>query len=171
MKLANVKAVRLEQGFPLYPRNSIISRYGTREQVPDKDKKIIVGLGCSHTWGHGLENKDSWPLQLQDLIDSKYQVLNMGRCSFGLKLLIDWYTFFADELNPFMCIFQIPDFMRQPIMKQFEDRRELYDYERQIEVYEWWLCSDYLKSLMPDEIFLNGARGRQTTGQNISLDY
>ena len=126
MKLENIKAVRLEHGFPVYPKNSIISRYGTREQVPDKNKKIIIGLGCSHTWGHGLENKDSWPLQLQNIIDNKYQVLNMGRCSFGLKLLIDWYTFFADELKPFMCIFQIPDFMRQPIIKQFENRRELF---------------------------------------------
>lgn len=47
---------------------------------------------------------------------------------------------------------------------------DLEDYQHNTEVYEWWLCSDLLKGLMPNEIFLNGAWGRQTTGQNISLD-
>ena len=40
------------------------------------------------------------------------------------------------------------------------------------EVFEWWLISDPLNYRLEkqEEIFLNGAWGRQSTGQSISLD-
>jgi len=47
------------------------------------------------------------------------------------------------------------------------------DFRTPIEVYEWWLISDPLKYRLEkqEQIFLNGAWGRQTTGQSIKLDY
>lgn len=45
--------------------------------------------------------------------------------------------------------------------------------ECEAEVYEWWIIQNPLKYRLEEqeEIFLNGAWGRQTTGQSISLDY
>lgn len=45
--------------------------------------------------------------------------------------------------------------------------------DAQSEVYEWWIIQDPLKYRLEKqgEIFLNGAWGRQGTGQSISLDY
>ncbi len=45
--------------------------------------------------------------------------------------------------------------------------------ETNAEVLEWWLISDPLKYRLEQEgeIFLNGAWGRCTSGQSISLDY
>ena len=53
-----------------------------------------------------------------------------------------------------------------------EELFNIYDIP-QSEVYEWWLISDPLKYRLEQlgEIFLNGAWGRCTTGQSISLDY
>jgi len=44
--------------------------------------------------------------------------------------------------------------------------------EAEAEVYEWWLLSDPLKYRLEEmgEIFLNGAYGRQGTGQSLSMD-
>jgi hypothetical protein len=44
--------------------------------------------------------------------------------------------------------------------------------EAEGEVYEWWIIDDRLSVQLEDqgEIMLNGAWGRQTTGQHISLD-
>lgn len=46
-------------------------------------------------------------------------------------------------------------------------------YAHQIEVYEWWIISDplYYWLTKQGEIIINGAWGRCTTGQSISLDY
>jgi hypothetical protein len=62
--------------------------------------------------------------------------------------------------------------LRDMIEKEpFLNDLDVYDYEHENEIYEWWLCSDYLRGLMSDEVFCNGAWGRQSTGQHMSLDY
>lgn len=49
---------------------------------------------------------------------------------------------------------------------------EIYEDSTDAEIYEWWFISDPLKYRLEQqgEIFLNEYWGRQTTGQNISLD-
>lgn len=46
-------------------------------------------------------------------------------------------------------------------------------YEVEFEIYEWWIISDPLKYRLEEQgqTILNGAWGRCTTGQHISLDY
>jgi hypothetical protein len=105
-------------GFPTKDLDSI-NEFGTRSQIPDKNAKKIVCLGCSHTYGKGLEQEDTWPYKLGENIQMNkkehYQVLNMGRRSYGSKILIDWYDFFVDKnYKPHMCIFQLPNYFRQP---------------------------------------------------------
>lgn len=52
------------------------------------------------------------------------------------------------------------------------DKFDIYEDSTDGEVYEWWLLSNPLQYQLEQqyEIFLNGAWGRQGTGQRISLD-
>lgn len=61
---------------------------------------------------------------------------------------------------------------KEELKKMFEDLDEDLNNANG-EVFEWWLIADPLKYQLEqqEEIFLNGAWGRQTTGQHISLDY
>ena len=58
------------------------------------------------------------------------------------------------------------------LKEYLEDTNQIEEYERNIEIYEWWIIEDPLKYRLEEEreIFLNGAWGRQTTGQRIILD-
>jgi hypothetical protein len=57
-------------------------------------------------------------------------------------------------------------------LKEMFEKFEIDLSEAEAEVYEWWIISDPLKYRLEQrgEIFLNGAWGRCTTGQSISLD-
>lgn len=70
------------------------------------------------------------------------------------------------------------DYTNEEIEEEFENESGLYETAKQelqdeTEVYEWWLVNDSLSYRLKQlgEIFLNGAWGRQTTGQSISLDH
>lgn len=102
-----------------FPNKNIpIPTYGNRENIaPDLTKKIVICLGCSHTFGGWEEgvmpDNETWPAQLQTLLGDEYQVLNMGRCAYGLGLNIAWYFHFV-KYKPYLCIMQLPQFFRQP---------------------------------------------------------
>lgn len=57
-------------------------------------------------------------------------------------------------------------------LKEICEKLDIYEDSTDGEIYEWWLISDPLANELEKqgEIFLNGAWGRQTTGQSISLD-
>lgn len=61
---------------------------------------------------------------------------------------------------------------KEELQQMFQDL-EIDSSNAEGEVYEWWLISDPLKYRLEQqgEIFLNGAWGRQGTGQSITLDY
>lgn len=64
------------------------------------------------------------------------------------------------------------DLEKDEIKEVFENLG--YDsYDVEAEVYEWWIISDPLAYRLEQQgqIMLNGAWGRQCTGQHISLDY
>lgn len=94
---------------------------GTRSALPDPTKKLIVCCGCSYTYGHGVSVEDSYPFQLNQLLGPEFQVLNMGRSGYGLKLCIDWYLRYGAPLRPSLGIIQVPDFFRQPFPEVHED--------------------------------------------------
>ena len=106
------KQVVYVDGFPTITPDEM-NRHGTRFQTPDTGKKIVVCTGCSHTFGM-TGPKKSWPFFLGKHMGKGYQVLNMARRNYSLKLNVDWYNFYARKLKPHMCIMQIPNFTRQP---------------------------------------------------------
>lgn len=89
------------------------------------------------------------------------------------------------NLNLPFCIFDfdeekesIEEFLNnlddEDILKTFENLNYIsIDTDVYKEVYEWWLVSDPLAYRLEKqgEVFLNGAWGRCTTGQSVSLDY
>lgn len=59
------------------------------------------------------------------------------------------------------------------LINSYLNHIDIDEFNREIEVYEWWIIQDPLKYRLEQQgqIFLNGAWGRRTTGQSISLDY
>ena len=94
-----------------------LTDYGTRHYEPSDKKKNVFCLGCSMTWGSEVEYNESYPFILNKLINCQkddYQVLNIGFPGAGLKYSIEWFKFLLNDTNPYMCILQVPDFLRQP---------------------------------------------------------
>ncbi len=113
-----------------FPRRGIpIPASGTRDNLPPAPgKRTIVCIGCSHTYGRTW-TAFTWPSLLQALLPRRdFQVLNMGRRNYGLKLNIDWYHEFAARLAPEKCILQVPLFTRQPLPGHQDDDPEHFTH-------------------------------------------
>jgi hypothetical protein len=66
------------QDNPGYSVNS--SGYRCPEWLPLPDgKKNVVVLGCSHTFGEGLDDGDVWVDQLYSLVDQRLRFWNLGQ--------------------------------------------------------------------------------------------
>jgi len=63
----------------------------------------------------------------------------------------------------------------QDLKDYVDDYKVLSDYERTKEIYQWFIIgSDFqywVEKVDSEQVFLNGAWGRQCAGQSISLDY
>ncbi len=46
-------------------------------------KTAVVLLGCSFTFGHGLNDKDTMPWKLGEILGDEYQVYNLGYSGYG----------------------------------------------------------------------------------------
>jgi hypothetical protein len=73
--------------------------------------KIIVCVGCSWTYGHGLTPEQTYPAHLQDLLKD-YTVINAGHCGSDIGHSIFSAIRLIEEYNPCMVIFQLTTFDR-----------------------------------------------------------
>ncbi|MBI2581549.1 hypothetical protein HYV87_00275 [Candidatus Woesearchaeota archaeon] len=83
---------------------------GIRGDITKEKRKIILAAGCSFTEGAGLTDPETFPGQLQKLVDSKkYGVINAGMGGYGLfqieKLVEDLLKY-----NPAIVVVQLLDF-------------------------------------------------------------
>jgi len=95
---------------------------------PDFSKKRIVCIGCSCTWGHGIEQNETWPHYLEKLLGRDYQCLNMSKCGDGLGEIIPRYKRYDDFIEPKICIVQPPSFVRQPFPGIQEESEKTFSY-------------------------------------------
>jgi hypothetical protein len=72
---------------------------------------VILCVGCSWTYGHGLKNQDTYPAILQDKLKT-YKVINAGHCGSDLNYAIFSAVRLIKEFNPRYVIFQITSFDR-----------------------------------------------------------
>lgn len=72
---------------------------------------IILCVGCSWTYGHGLENQDTYPAILQDKLKT-YKVINAGHCGADINYAIFSAVRLIDKFKPKYVIFQITSFDR-----------------------------------------------------------
>lgn len=75
---------------------------------------VIICVGCSWTYGHGLENKDTYPAILQDKL-KKYKVINAGHCGADINYSIFSAVRLIKEFKPRFVIFQITSFDRMTL--------------------------------------------------------
>jgi len=88
-----------ELGFALRPNASATHRRpglfdvrysigpdGCRTNSPGTDDSattIVLALGCSQTFGHGVQDAEAWPAQLQRLLGTGTRVINAGVPAYG----------------------------------------------------------------------------------------
>jgi len=74
----------------------------------------IICVGCSWTYGHGLENQDTFPAVLQDELKT-YKVINAGHCGSDINYSIFSAIRLIKEFNPKIVIFQLTSFDRMTL--------------------------------------------------------
>jgi len=64
-----------------------INKHGCRSKNFDeiKDKEVIIGIGCSITYGTGLHQHQTWIHQLADKMDCEYINLSVPGCSTNIS--------------------------------------------------------------------------------------
>jgi hypothetical protein len=67
---------------------------------------VIISLGCSWTYGHGLESNETYSAHLQKLYPN-YKFVNGGHCGADIDYAIFSGTKLIEEYNPKFVIFQI----------------------------------------------------------------
>jgi hypothetical protein len=68
--------------------------------------KIILCVGCSWTYGHGLPADQTYPAHLQNAL-SEYTVINAGHCGADINYAIFSAVRLIEEYNPCLVIFQL----------------------------------------------------------------
>jgi len=80
----------------------VINKEGVRaDREYGFERKRILAIGCSFTFGHGVLRKEAWPQQLEDKLRSNgfdYDVINSGVCAYGLD---QTYLFFLEKQKIF----------------------------------------------------------------------
>jgi hypothetical protein len=69
-------------------------------------KKTIVCVGCSWTYGYGVEADQTYPAHLQNIL-SDYTVINAGHCGVDIDYAIFSAVRLIEEYNPCFVIFQM----------------------------------------------------------------
>ena len=85
----------------------------------DKYERNIVFLGCSLTYGQGVENQDTYPSKVQQLSDNKWNCLNFGIRGGSVDLAYIIYNKVIKELDIDCVVIQWPSFYRRAY---FEDK-------------------------------------------------
>jgi len=79
----------------------------------EKYDKNIAFFGCSLTYGHGVENNETYPHQVHKKSGGKYNCLNFGVCGGSLDLMSKIYNKVMKELDIDLVIIQWPDLYRR----------------------------------------------------------
>ena len=92
----------------------------------DEDKKNydIVCLGCSCTYGMGLENNQTWPYILGQKTNS--QVANLGVIGAGIDSILKQYFFFKRNMTAKQIYILLPNIYRKRIKFYFGDTPSEY---------------------------------------------
>jgi hypothetical protein len=80
------------------------------------NKKHIVFTGCSNTWGMGLKQEETWPLQVYNKIKENEDIsgyYNLGIPGTGIpSQVINLFKYFKTYGNPDVIFYNMPDLLR-----------------------------------------------------------
>jgi len=116
---------------------------GIRGDIETEKRNIILALGCSFTEGNAFINSETYPGQLQKLVDSnETAVINGGIAGYGI-FQIENLLRTLTKYKPKIVIIQLPDLRRIPFNSQnlIEGKKEFIFYQRlkRISVLLWYL--------------------------------
>ena len=98
----------------------VISTYseGIRGNITQENRQIVLNIGCSFTEGVAFKDEETYPGNLQTLLnhkyDKKYGVINAGIGGYG-PFQMDYLLKKLVVYNPKVVIVQLVDFMRVPL--------------------------------------------------------
>jgi hypothetical protein len=103
-----------------------INSDGFRGEELSKDlgKERILMLGCSNTFGHALSDQETFPFQLQQMLGSKYEVINGGSPGWGLFQHLERFKRIVSVYNPKVVVLTLITHspFRQPFKKEAEKK-------------------------------------------------
>ncbi len=128
---------------------------GIRSKFPSSDKNIILSVGCSYTEGIGLKDSQTYPSQIQNLIDldennskmtkndsKEFVTINAGMGGYGpfqiARMVKDLIKY-----NPKIVLVQLLDFRRIPLnstkIKQGKKEFEFNQKLKKVSLLLWYL--------------------------------
>jgi hypothetical protein len=91
IKNAITKTIAYNDTSLLYDVKYTINEYGQRitpDIIPNDSMKSILFFGCSFTFGHGLNDKETMAYIVQDSVRDKYKVYNFSVIGFGANQML-----------------------------------------------------------------------------------
>jgi hypothetical protein len=80
--------------------------------TPSSDARLVLALGCSQTFGHGLADADAWPAQLEAVLGREWGVLNAGVAAYGPQQMLLRGRQLSAELHPDIILVGLASFHR-----------------------------------------------------------
>jgi len=107
---------------PGYDQTSIVYKfnshgYRTKEFEFNSDKKSIICIGCSFTYGTGINVEDSWPSHIERAFP-EYNVYNLGVPGSSGDTIARILTNIENLLNPAMILILWPEIHRYEIYNE-----------------------------------------------------
>jgi lysophospholipase L1-like esterase len=93
----------------------VINKEGVRaDREYGFERKRILAVGCSFTFGHGVEGKAAWPQRLEHKLQSNgfdYDVINAGVCAYGIDQIYLWFLEKQKVFKPNIVILGLTDYL------------------------------------------------------------
>lgn len=86
--IKNKKSKKWKETIQYYEKNPFkykINNFGFRGNDFNKGDKVNIYLGCSITFGTGIDYKDLWVKQLNDKIDKDIKIVNLAQGGCGIE--------------------------------------------------------------------------------------
>jgi len=107
-------------------------RVSSKDIKIDSNKKKILFLGPSLSFGQGVNYEDSYAFKLKEYLSNEYELINASIPSHPPQLNLCWYLFYGQKYNPDIIIQNIYG----PHASKFTDENDILNF-----------CKSYCKSL------------------------
>ena len=148
--------------------NSMGERGPDRKIIKEPNVFRIICVGGSNTFGAGLGNGESWPAQLETLLNSEskgekhFEVWNMGASGYASSQMVELSKEVIGKYSPDMLMFSVSNTGWRPFLKganiksYFEKHPELWAYyfsDQFFEEVSWLRYDEHIRFLKKSRLY------------------